>query len=55
MSELRKVLKTLEQLEFKMDRGHWEDIHILEEEDKRYSTALQEAIEIICRLEDLLR
>ena len=55
MSEYETTLNTLEQLEYKMNRGHWIDIEFLEEEDERYSIALRKAIEAIERLEDLCR
>ena len=55
MSEYETTLNTLEQLIYKMNRSHWADIEILEDEDSRYSIALREAIEAIERLEDLCR
>ena len=55
MSEYETTLNTLEELEYKMNRGYWIDIEFLEEEDERYSIALRKAIEAIKRLEDLCR
>ena len=55
MSEYETILNTLEQLIYKMNRSHWADIEILEDEDSRYSIALRKAIEAIERLEDLCR
>lgn len=55
MSEYEKLIKTLNELAFKLYREHWEDIRVLEEEDARYSSAVEEAIEAINRLEDLCK
>lgn len=55
MSEYETTLNTLEQLEYKMNRGHWTDIELLEEEDSRYSIALGKAIKAIERLEGLCK
>ena len=55
MSEYETTLNTLEQLQYKMNRGHWMDIEFLEDEDSRYSIALGKAIEAIKRLEGLCK
>lgn len=55
MSEYETTLNTLRQLEYKMNRGHWNDIQYLEEENYMYSIAINKAIEVIERLVDLCR
>ena len=49
MSETTK--NTLYQLEEKMNREHWGDIQLFEEEDNRYSIAVEKAILLIKELE----
>ena len=55
MSEYETTLNTLKQLENKINNHHFADIQYLEDEDCRYSIALEKAIEAIERLEDLCR
>lgn len=44
-----ETINTLKQLEYKLSRGHYGDIEILEEDDGRYSIALQEILKVICQ------
>ena len=41
------ALRTLMQLVDKFDRGHWGDIQLFEDEESRYSTAIEKVIEEI--------
>lgn len=43
-----ETINTLKQLEYKLSRGHYDDIETLEEDDGRYSIALQEILKVIC-------
>lgn len=51
MKENETTKNTLYQLEEKMNREHWGDIQLFEEEDNRYSIAVGKAILLIKELE----
>lgn len=51
MTESETTKNTLCQLEEKMNREHWGDIQLFEEEDNRYSIAIEKAILLIKELE----
>ena len=51
MTESETTKNTLYQLEEKMNREHWRDIQLFEDEDSRYSIAVGKAILLIKELE----
>lgn len=51
MTENETTKNTLYQLEEKMNREHWGDIQLFEDEDSRYSIAVGKAILLIKELE----
>ena len=51
MKESETTKNTLYQLEEKLNREHWGDIQLFEEEDNRYSIAVGKAILLIKELE----
>jgi hypothetical protein len=51
MTEHETTKNTLYQLEEKLDRGHWGDIQMFEDDDSRYSIAVGNAISAIKELE----
>ena len=51
MTESETTKNTLYQLEEKMNREHWGDIQLFEDEDSRYSIAVGKAILLIKELE----
>lgn len=47
MSEFETTINTLNQLNQKIYKEHWDDIRLLEDEDDRYTIALIKAISIL--------
>lgn len=53
MTKYETTKNTLSQLNHKMHRGHWIDIQILDEEDSRYSVAVDKSLAFIKEVESL--
>ena len=52
-TEKEIILETLYQLVEKFNRGHWGDIQLFEDEENRYSTVIEKAIEEIQQYREL--
>lgn len=53
MTKYETTKNTLSQLSYKIYREHWNDIRLLEDEDYRYTTALDKASRFINKVESL--
>lgn len=53
MSKHETTKNTLSQLNYKIYREHWKDIAMLEEDDSRYTIALDKALDFINEIEEI--